>query len=83
MRKLFFIFVMLLSTSVSFAFDTNISFGIQEQKTPEGYQQYVGKSFFVRPAYGKLETWEKSGFKYNKSYEGKIFITEKKEIALV
>ena len=47
----------------AFAFDVNGTFGMKEQDTPEGYQQYVGKQFKVRYASGELETWEKSGFK--------------------
>ena len=73
MKKMFFLFVMSLNISAALAFDTNSVFGIKQQDSSEGYQQYVGKSFFVRPAYGLLETWEKSGFEYKKTYEGKIF----------
>lgn len=73
MKQFFLISLFLLSISAAFAFDTNSCFGIKQQTTNEGYQQYVGKSFFVRPAYGLLETWDKSGFEYKKTYEGKIF----------
>ena len=77
MKKIFVLFAMLLAVTTVFAFDTNSLFGFEQQKTSEGYQQYVGKSFFVRPAYGKLETWTKSGFNYDKSYEGKTFTITK------
>lgn len=73
MKKYLFLFILLKNLSVVFAFDTNSCFGIQQQQTAEGYQQYVGKSFFVRPAYGSLERWENSGFEYNKEFEGKTF----------
>ena len=76
--KRFLLFVgLLLNMAAALAFDTNLCFGIQQQKTDEGYQQYVGKSFFVRPAYGRLETWKKSGFEYEKEYEGKTFTITK------
>ena len=68
---------MWLAVTTVFAFETNSLFGFKQQKTSEGYQQYVGKSFFVRPAYGKLETWTKSGLTYDKSYEGKTFTITK------
>lgn len=77
MKKLFVLFAMLLAVTTVFAFDTNSLFGFQQQTSLDGYQQYVGKSFFVRPAYGKLETWTKSGFTYDKSYEGKTFTITK------
>jgi hypothetical protein len=74
MRKVLSLLAMLMcSLQFSFAFDTNTNFGIQQQKDETGYQQYVGKSFFVRPAYGTLETWRKSGFEYDKSYDGMTF----------
>ena len=68
------LFIMLLNTAFAYAFDTNSNFGISAQNSVEGYQQYVGKSFFVRPAYGLLETWKFSGLKYNPMYEEKTFI---------
>ncbi len=57
------ILVALMVILPAFAFDVNGTFGMKEQDTPEGYQQYVGKQFKVRYASGELETWEKSGFK--------------------
>ncbi|MBR1687553.1 MAG: hypothetical protein IJ710_03355 [Prevotella sp.] len=77
MKKLFFLFAMLLTVSAAFAFDTNLVYGFKQQDSADGYQQYVGKSFFVRPAYGSLETWRKSGFEYDKSYDGKTFTITK------
>lgn len=68
----------MLITVVARALDTNGNFGFKQQSTPDGYQQYVGAKFEVRPAYGSLETWKRSGFKYDESYAGKIF--EIKEI---
>lgn len=77
MKKLFCLSMMLLCALATFAFDTNSVYGIKQQTSADGYQQYVGKSFFVRPAYGHLETWKKSGFEYDKDYDGKTFtITE-------
>jgi len=66
MKKVLFVFALLFNAVIAFAFDVNMNFGIEQQKSVDGYQQYVGKSFFVRPAYGKLETWRKSGFEYDK-----------------
>lgn len=63
MRKLILTLLGLLTIVVAHAFDTNMTFGIKQQDSPEGYQQYVGKSFQFRYPAGKLETWEKSGFK--------------------
>lgn len=77
MKKLFCLSAMLLCVLATFAFDTNSVYGIKQQTSAEGYQQYVGKSFFVRPAYGHLETWKKSGFEYDKAYDGKTFTITK------
>ena len=77
MKRLFFLFATLVNMIAAFAFDTNTEFAIKQQTSADGYQQYVGKSFFVRPAYGALETWEKSGFKYDKTYDGKTFTITK------
>lgn len=77
MKKNLLLFAMLLAVTTVFAFDTNLSFGILQQKSPDGYQQYVGKSFFVRPAFGNLETWKKSGFSYDNFYDGKTFTITK------
>ncbi len=77
MKKLLFLCALVLNMSSAFAFDTNSEFGFKQQSSLEGYQQYVGKCFYVRPAYGILETWEKSGFKYDKSYDGKTFTITK------
>lgn len=73
MRKCVLVFALLLSGAIAFAFDTNAEFGFKKQEDPNGYQQYVGKSFFFRPCYGEYETWKNSGFKYTDSYEGKTF----------
>ncbi len=62
MKKILFLFGLLVSHITSFAFNTSTNFGFNQQKTEEEYQQYVGKCFMVRPAYGQLETWDKSGF---------------------
>lgn len=77
MKKLFCLSAMLLCVLATYAFDTNSVYGIKQQASAEGYQQYVGKSFFVRPAYGHLETWKKSGFEYDKDYDGKTFTITK------
>lgn len=77
MKKYFFLFTMLLTATAVFAFDTNSVFGFEEHDSAEDYQQYVGKSFFVRPSYGILETWKKSGFEYRESYDGKTFTITK------
>ena len=67
MKKMFFLFATLLNISAALAFDTNSVFSFKQQDSSEGYQQYVGKSFFFRPSYGSYETWYKSGFKYDMS----------------
>ena len=77
MKKVLFVFALLFNAVFAFAFDVNMNFGIKQQKSVDGYQQYVGKSFFVRPAFGKLETWKKSGFEYDKTYDGKTFTISK------
>ena len=77
MKKVLFVFALLFNAVFAFAFDFNMNFGIEQQKSVDGYQQYVGKSFFVRPAFGKLETWKKSGFEYDKTYDGKTFTISK------
>lgn len=80
-KTMFLLFAWLLNISTAFAIDTNMNFGIEQQKgAAEGYQQYVGKVFYVRPAIGKLETWKKSGFEYSKSYDGKVFTITKVEV---
>lgn len=76
MRKILTLILLLCSLTV-LAFDTNANFGMKQQRSAEGYQQYVGKSFFFREAYGTLETWNKSGFKYDDTYAGKIFTITK------
>lgn len=77
MRNFFCLLATLLYISTSFAFDTNSVFGIVRQVYSDDYQQYVGKSFFVRSAYGELETWKYTGFSYSKSYDGKTFTINK------
>lgn len=51
--------VLLFQYFHAFAFDTNGNFGFKQQDTQDGYQQYVGQTFFVRRAYGTLETWKR------------------------
>lgn len=77
MKRMLYLFALLFNALMSFAFDTNMFFGIKQQKTVDDYQQYVGKSFFVRPAYGQLETWKNSWFEYDKAYDGKTFTISK------
>ncbi|MBO4984728.1 MAG: hypothetical protein J6C87_03685, partial [Bacteroides sp.] len=77
MKKFILLFALLVSSMITFAFETSSNFGFVEQSTAEGYQQYVGKSFFIRQAFGKLETWEKSGFKFNEDFEGKVYTISK------
>lgn len=77
MKNIFVLSVLLSYMTIAFAFEDNGTFAIKEQDTAEGYQQYVGKSFFVRPAIGTRETWDKSGFKYKDSFAGKTFIISK------
>ena len=77
MKKILFLLGLLVSHITSFAFNTRTNFGFNQQKTEEEYQQYVGKCFTVRPAYGQLETWDKSGFKFNESYIGKTYTISK------
>ena len=85
MKKLLLSLFMLLISTTLFAFETNSLFGIKKQQTVDGYQQYVGKSFFFREAYGKFETWRKSGFNYDESYQDLTFTIKKisvKEVEL-
>lgn len=77
MKKVLFLMLMLLNIIAARAFDTNGNFGFKQESDPSAYQQYVGQTFFVRPAYGTLETWDKSGFKYSEEYEGKTFAIKK------
>lgn len=77
MKKVIFLLVLLVNYTTVFAFDTSMKFGFNQQKTAEAYQQYVGKCFSVRPAYGQLETWDKSGFKYKESYIDKVYTISK------
>lgn len=77
MKRILFLLTLLINFVTVFAFDSSTNFGFNQQKTEEAYQQYVGKCFKVRPAYGKLETWDKSGFKFNESYIGKTYAISK------
>lgn len=63
MKKVMSVLAALMMVFSAFAFDVNSTFGMKQQDSPEGYQQYVGKQFQIRYPSGKLETWEKSGFK--------------------
>lgn len=45
MRKILTL-ILLLCSLTALAFDTNANFGMKQQRSAEGYQQYVGKSFF-------------------------------------
>lgn len=63
MKKNLVLFFLMFNAITSFALDTNDNFGFKQQATANGYQQYVGQSFSIRPAYGSRETWDKSGFK--------------------
>lgn len=80
MKKVLFLFALLISCITAFAFDVSFNFGFKEQKTAEAYQQYVGKSFIVRQAYGILETWDKSGFKFKETYIGKVYTIKEIEV---
>ena len=72
MKKIFTFFASLLVAISVFALDTNGNYGFKKQDTPDGYQQYVGQQIMVRDAFGKLETWEKSGFKPSDETKGNI-----------
>lgn len=63
MKKFLILLSLLLISITTYALDTNGNYGFKQQASADGYQQYVGKSFYVREAYGSLETWDKSGFK--------------------
>ncbi len=80
MKKLFLLFTLVCLPLFIFAFDTSEKFSFVVQESPEGYQQYVGKSFFVRPAYGKKETWYKSKFSYSDLYKSSVFIITKVKV---
>lgn len=60
MKKVMSVLAALMMVFSAFAFDVNSTFGMKQQDSPEGYQQYVGKQFQFRYPSGKLETWEKS-----------------------
>lgn len=77
MKKVFFLLAAWLIAMTSFAFDINDTYGIKSQISPEGYQQYVGKIITLRPAYGKLETWNNSGFKPSDELLGQTFVVTK------
>lgn len=77
MRKLLLLMLFALNFVPNFAFDTNEIFGFKFEENSNDYQQYVGKNFFVRPAYGTLETWKRSGFEYKPEFEGKVFTIKK------
>lgn len=77
MKKILLLFVLLANYITSFAFDTSTNFGFNKQETEEAYQDYIGKCFTVRPAYGQLETWNKSGLTFNESYIGKTYTISK------
>lgn len=78
MKKVFFLLVSLLISLSSLALDVSpLTYSFNEQKNPEDYQQYVGQQFFIRPAYGKLETWEKSGFKPSEETQNMTFTVTK------
>jgi len=80
MKKIFTFFASLLVAISVFALDTNGNYGFKKQDTPDGYQQYVGQQIMVRDAFGKLETWEKSGFKPSDETKGKAFTITKVEV---
>lgn len=63
MKKVMSVLAALMLAFSAFAFDVNGTFGMKQQDSAEGYQQYVGKQFQFRYPCGILETWEKSGFK--------------------
>lgn len=64
MKRAFLFFGILFITLTIFAFETNSAFGIKEQDSPEGYQQYVGKEFIFRRACGGLEPWDYTYINY-------------------
>lgn len=61
-------------TIASFAVDVNPVFGFKQQKSVEGYKQYVGQYILTRPAYGMSETWKKTGWKYSKLYSDEMLL---------
>lgn len=67
MKRAFLFFGILLINLTIFAFETNSAFGIKEQDSPEGYQQYVGKEFIFRRACGSLEPWDYTYINYPKA----------------
>lgn len=77
MKKLLFVLVMLFNITAVFSLDINSSFGFQKQSSEDKYQQYVGKAFLVRPAFGKLETWDKSGILYSDYLDNMIYTISK------
>ena len=77
MKKFFSFLILLACCITAFAFETNFNFSFKEQKDADAYQQYVGQSFFVRKAFGSLETWKKTGFNFSDDYLGKTYTITK------
>lgn len=73
MKKLLFTLVAFLFATTSFALPKEPLFGFTLQKNAEDYQQYVGKIFFMRSAFGTIYSWENSGFKFKSSDEKSFF----------
>lgn len=73
MKKLLFALVAFLFTTTSFALPKEPLFGFTLQKNAEDYQQYVGKIFFMRSAFGIFDSWKHSGFKFKSSDEKSFF----------
>ena len=82
MKKILFLFGLLVSHITSFAFNTSTNFGFNQQKTEEEYQQYVGKCFMVRPAYGQLETWDKSDLNLTNLTLARLTLYQKSQLKI-
>ena len=67
MKRLLFLFVLLMGMQTVFAFDTNELFGFKKQLLSEGYQQYVGKIFLFRKSCGTAESLKNFGIKLGSS----------------
>ena len=76
-KRFSILLVLLINCIIISANDYSSNFGFVKQKDIAAYQKYVGKSFMIRNAFGKLETWERTKFYDYKYCIGKIYTINK------
>lgn len=76
-KRFSILLVLLINCMVIFANDYSNNFSFVKQKDVAAYQKYVGKSFMIRNAFGKLETWERTKFYDYKYCIGKTYTINK------